>query len=79
MLTSTSDKLIKREVQVWSSLDHTNILPLLGYILEEKNFPTLVSEFMENGTALQYVLQHPELDVIGIVSDPGFSVLRSFL
>ncbi|EJD08224.1 kinase-like protein [Fomitiporia mediterranea MF3/22] len=59
-------KLLKREVQIWSSLDHPNVLPLLGYILEENDFPTLVSEFMENGTALRYVSQHPEIDVTGI-------------
>ncbi|EJD08356.1 uncharacterized protein FOMMEDRAFT_151140 [Fomitiporia mediterranea MF3/22] len=40
-------KLISREVRVWSSLDHPNILPLLSYILEENDFPTLISEFMD--------------------------------
>ena len=32
---------------------------------------------MENGTALQYVMQHPEEDIINIVSRVHYSVERS--
>lgn len=47
-----------RETQIWSELEHRNILPFIGYTLEIRDglhFMSLVSEWMENGTVLDYV------------------------
>ncbi|EJD08301.1 kinase-like protein [Fomitiporia mediterranea MF3/22] len=60
-------KVIEREIRIWSSLHHPNVLPFLGFCLEEGSFPALVSEFMENGTVLNYSIHHPEVDVTGLM------------
>ena len=36
-------------------MDHVNILRLLGYVDEHKTFPSLITEWMENGNARQYL------------------------
>ena len=56
-----------KEIRVWSTLAHTNILPLLGFVIEG-DYPSLVSEWMENGTASQYVKEYPAYDLSGLVS-----------
>ena len=58
---------LAKEIRVWSTLIHPNILPLLGFIIEG-GYPSLVSEWMDNGTASQYVKDHPECDLVAIVS-----------
>ena len=45
------------ELRLWSKLRHSNILPLIGYLLEG-NYPSIVSEWMENGTARSYVINN---------------------
>ena len=49
-------------------LDHKNVLPLLGFCLEGNGFPSLVSQWMVNGTALSYVTQNPEKNILFIVN-----------
>lgn len=39
----------------------------MGYTMEEHGLPSLVSEFMENGTILKYVQTHPECDIMQMV------------
>ncbi len=49
-----------REVRLWSKLNHPNVLPLLGYCLEgPKSIPNLVSEWMKNGTVIDYMKDRP--------------------
>lgn len=49
-----------REVRLWSKLDHINVLPLMGYFLEgPKALPNLVSEWLENGTVIDYTRNRP--------------------
>lgn len=55
-----------REIRVWSKLQHPNIQPLLGFVLEGE-YPSLISEWMENGTALRYVKDQPEHDILELV------------
>ncbi|OCB88110.1 kinase-like protein [Sanghuangporus baumii] len=51
--------LFEKELYVWAKLKHKNILPLLGYAFEQKsNYPLLVSEWMENGSAWDFVKSH---------------------
>ncbi|KAI5119291.1 hypothetical protein M0805_008206 [Coniferiporia weirii] len=57
-----------REIDIWSKLFHPNVLPLLGYIIEENSLPLLVSKYMEGGSALKYVQDHPECDVIHLIT-----------
>jgi serine/threonine protein kinase len=51
---------MKRELQVWQSLEHMNIVPLYG-IVERINFgrfPAMVSPWMKNGTLAEYMKQN---------------------
>ena len=56
-----------KEIRIWSRLTHKNILPFLGFILEGE-YPSLISEWMDNGTASDYVREHPEDDILELVS-----------
>ncbi len=49
-----------REVRLWSRLSHPNVLPLLGYFLEgPKAIPNLASQWMRNGTLIDYMKDRP--------------------
>ena len=50
--------MIAKEIRVWSNLRHPNVLMFLGYALEGGDYPLLVSEWMENGNALDYVKKY---------------------
>ncbi|EJC99186.1 kinase-like protein [Fomitiporia mediterranea MF3/22] len=56
------DKLLAKELYVWSKLDHPNILPLQGFALEGA-YPLVISEWLENGTVREYLQSHPQQDV----------------
>ncbi|KZS96507.1 kinase-like protein [Sistotremastrum niveocremeum HHB9708] len=68
-------KKINREMNLWSRLDHPNVLSFLGFYFFK--FPnespagdpgqlSLISPWMYNGTARQYVQKHPEADRLAI-------------
>lgn len=68
---SPDTQLFEKEIYVWSKLKHENILPLLGYAFNPlTGYPSLVSEWMENGSAWNYVNQHPEASVLNLVRSP---------
>ncbi|KAL5531801.1 hypothetical protein ACEPAF_5363 [Sanghuangporus sanghuang] len=61
--------LFEKELYVWAKLKHKNILPLLGYAFEQKsNYPLLVSEWMENGSAWDFVKSHLDCDLKHIIT-----------
>ncbi|PAV17588.1 kinase [Pyrrhoderma noxium] len=43
-----------KELRVWSRLTHPNILPLIGYFMEG-DYPSILSEWMEKGTARRFI------------------------
>jgi len=48
-------KRLAREIRIWATLDHECILPFLGYFTEGENMlPSLVSEWMERGTMVEF-------------------------
>ncbi|TDL15872.1 kinase-like protein [Rickenella mellea] len=59
---------VKKELKIWSRLDHQNVLKLRGYTLDDAKFPALVSEYMENGTMLNYLKLHPQVDILEMVN-----------
>ncbi|KAI5120170.1 hypothetical protein M0805_008437 [Coniferiporia weirii] len=63
---NAANKILTNEIYIWSKLDHPNILPLQGFIVE-RGLPLLVSEWMENGSVLDYVKCHPECDVMHLI------------
>lgn len=58
-----------QEVLVWSQLEHPNVLPFLGINMDL--FPgrhCLVSPWCNHGSVINYLLLHPEVDKMQIVS-----------
>ena len=66
-MIDASRQLLVKEIRIWSRLAHKNILPFLGFIIEGE-YPSLISEWMENGTALNYVRENPDTDILELVS-----------
>ncbi|KLO07299.1 kinase-like protein [Schizopora paradoxa] len=49
-------KRLEKEIQIWTALKHDHVLPLLGYVVEgQRKAPSLISEWMENGTMHEYM------------------------
>lgn len=47
---------VSREMRIWALLFHDNILPLKGYIIESgTGHPSMVTEWMNNGSLKQYI------------------------
>ncbi|KAL5513537.1 hypothetical protein ACEPAH_3936 [Sanghuangporus vaninii] len=59
-------KQLVKEIRVWSGLYHRNVLPLLGYVIEGE-YPSLISEWMENGTVSRYMREHPKTDLLQMI------------
>ena len=43
----------EKEVEVWSSLEHPNILPFIGIVTDIGNFLQIVSPWQDNGNLLE--------------------------
>ncbi|KLO10840.1 kinase-like protein [Schizopora paradoxa] len=53
-------KRFVNEIRIWAKLEHENVLPLQGFYFEgEELMPNLVSEWMEDGTLDEYVIELP--------------------
>ncbi len=51
---------LAREICIWATLNHPNVLPLLGYLAEGENMtPSLISEWMLYGTLHEYMKLFP--------------------
>jgi len=49
-----------REIKIWVGVEHTNVLPFLGYFVDEHGSFNLVSEWMIHGNLhAYYVLSNP--------------------
>ncbi|TDL18112.1 kinase-like protein [Rickenella mellea] len=57
-------KSIAYELRIWSNLHHPNVLPLKGYTLDFGQYPAFVTEWMANGTVLEFVKCTPEADYL---------------
>ncbi|PVF91775.1 kinase-like protein [Serendipita vermifera] len=58
---STTRRKIKREREVWASLDHANIVPLYGYCVGHEGFGmygALISPWYHYGHAASYIQQY---------------------
>ena len=54
------------EIRIWAKLDHENVLPLMGFYFEGNELmPNLVSEWMEDGTLVDYMRDH-NLDILEV-------------
>ncbi|KDQ14106.1 hypothetical protein BOTBODRAFT_110581 [Botryobasidium botryosum FD-172 SS1] len=72
-------KRLEREAKVWSRLNHPNVLPFLGLcVLDSMSF--LVSPWMENGHALEFVQRNPDADCLQLLAQvaKGLEYLHTF-
>jgi hypothetical protein len=58
---------IARELRIWASLTHPNVLPILGYVFSQGATFAFISEWMENGTIRDFLERHPGADRIEMV------------
>lgn len=42
-------------------------MPFLGFIMEYEVYPSLVTEWMDNGTVMEYVKRRPDTDIVPLV------------
>ncbi|KAH6918894.1 hypothetical protein BKA70DRAFT_1089732 [Coprinopsis sp. MPI-PUGE-AT-0042] len=72
------EKRFEREVTVWRQFDHPNIVPLYGVAKIGEHLYS-VSPWMDNGTALYYVEDHPNCDRLKMISEivAGLEYLHS--
>lgn len=58
-MNSTANMLVQqklaKEMKIWSTLQHKNVLPLLGYVIEDGKLPNLISEWMVDGSLFEYL------------------------
>lgn len=50
----------------WNTLDHPNVLPLLGVTMDSQQF-VMVSEWMTNGNINQFIEAHKDVDRFQLV------------
>ena len=55
-----------RELCIWASFDHENILPLIGIAVID-GVPVLASEWMENGTMNEYLKEKEGANILAMV------------
>ena len=55
-----------KEVIRWKSLNHPNVLPLLGVKMDERQF-VMVSGWMENGNINEFIRSHEDDDRFELV------------
>ena len=51
---------------MWRTLQHPNILPLIGVMMSESQF-AMVSDWMTNGTINDFVKAYPDADRLELV------------
>ena len=51
---------------MWRTLQHPNILPLIGVMMSERQF-AMVSDWMVNGNINDFVKAHPHADRLELV------------
>jgi len=67
---------IRRESTQWSKLNHRHILPLLGLFLPPLSlYPAMVSEFMPNGTLVDYLNKNPDSNRVYMLSGVASGIL----
>ncbi|KAK0471293.1 kinase-like domain-containing protein [Armillaria novae-zelandiae] len=71
---SPSAESIHKEIEMWASLRHPNILPFLGANTSE-NVPFVVTPYLRNGNSRKFVKTHSNCDRLKIVIDIAHGLL----
>jgi len=73
-------KRLAKELRIWAKLDHPNVLPLLGFIIEGENaMPSLISEWMRKGTLYIFMKEFPKCSGETLYMLHGISVGLAYL
>ena len=67
-LIMRESKLLAKEVIGWKWLQHDNILPFIGVVLEPPRF-SIISERMENGNVMDFIKTRPNHNRLRLVSE----------
>ena len=67
MFPHSIPQLFEKEIYVWSKFRHENVARLLGYAFDNYGYPLLISEWMENGNAWEFVTKNIHFDVLPLV------------
>lgn len=62
---------------MWKTLQHPNVLPLIGVTMSERQF-AMISDFMGHGNINDYVRAHPDANRVRIVGSVFQVLLLSF-
>ncbi|KDQ11463.1 hypothetical protein BOTBODRAFT_456001 [Botryobasidium botryosum FD-172 SS1] len=62
-----AERRLKRETNVWSRLNHPNVLPFIGLYISAEPRSYMISPWMENGHALDYLKLNPETDRVQLL------------
>jgi hypothetical protein len=65
-------EMLLREIQIWSTLTHDNVLPFYGASLAA-NAPFVVSRYMKNGNLPNYLRQQPNANRVCLARHSTFS------
>ncbi|KAG8956963.1 hypothetical protein FRC03_010659 [Tulasnella sp. 419] len=68
-----------REVLLWEKLEHPNIVPLLGFSMDEQGVPALISPWYFHGNIVQYLQAHTDANRRSLALDAaeGLKYLHS--
>jgi hypothetical protein len=61
-------KAMFREFYVWSRCKHTNIAPMLGFVISRDGIPGLVTPWCNYGSLKSYLKICPQADMRSLVS-----------
>jgi serine/threonine protein kinase len=64
--------MLLREIQIWSTLAHDNVLPFYGASLAT-DVPFMVSRYMKNGNLPKYLRQRPNVNRVQLARLSVFS------
>lgn len=65
-----ASKLIAEELLIWQKLNHPNVLPIQGFVVElidEMLYPSIVTECVEYGSLIQYSLSDQGFDKVAML------------
>ncbi|KAG8986772.1 hypothetical protein FRB90_003796, partial [Tulasnella sp. 427] len=61
-LTERMRKRMNRETEIWSRLNHPNVVPLRGFALQEDGTPMIISPWFDHGDVHFYLEDFPDAD-----------------
>jgi len=60
-------KEVCKKILIWSKFNSVNVLPLLGFCLDFSPTVPLISPWMDNGSAIEFVREHPDFPAVKLL------------